>query len=46
MDATEIRRTVEEAIRRGRLDDPGTRYTTDLLRRLRLFRDSRPMRAA
>ena len=31
LDATEIRRTVEEAIRRGRLDDPGTRGTEDLI---------------
>ena len=46
LDATEIRRTVEEAIRRGRLDDPGTRDAEDLLRGLRLFRDGFPMRAA
>ena len=46
LDATEIRRTVEEAIRRGRLDDLGTRDTEDLLRGLKLFRDGLPMRAA
>ena len=46
LDAAEIRRTVEEAIRRGRLDDPGARDTRELLRGLRLVRDGRPMRAA
>lgn len=46
LDAAEIRRTVEEAIRRGRLDDPGTRETGELLRGMRLLRDGRPMRAA
>ncbi len=32
LDATEIRRTVSEAIRRGRLEDPGTREPAELLR--------------
>ena len=37
LDAHEIRITVEEAIRRGRLEDPGTRDTTELLRGLGLY---------
>ncbi|CAN5377122.1 hypothetical protein BH11ARM2_BH11ARM2_02880 [soil metagenome] len=32
----EIVRTVEESIRRGRMEDPGTRNVKDLLRGLRL----------
>ena len=39
LDANEIRTTVEEAVRRGRLEDPGTRDPSDLLRGLGLFRD-------
>lgn len=46
LDGNEIRTTVEEAIRRGRLEDPGTRDTTDLLRGLGLFRDGTLWRAA
>ena len=46
LDANEIRTTVEEAIRRGRLEDPGTRDPTDLLRGLGLFRDGILWRAA
>jgi ATP-dependent DNA helicase RecG len=34
LDAAEIRRTIDEAIRRGRMDDPGTRDTGELLRGL------------
>ncbi len=44
--ASEIRTTVEEAIRRGRVEDPGTRDTHDLLRGLGLFRDGLLWRAA
>ncbi len=39
LDAAEIRRTVEEAIRRGRLADPGTREPAELLRGLGLLRE-------
>ncbi len=46
LDAAEIRRTVDEAIRRGRLDDPGTRDTTELLQGLQLIRDGVPLNAA
>ena len=46
LDEAEIRRTVDEGIRRGRLGDPGTRETTELLRGLGLFRDGILWRAA
>lgn len=46
LDANEIRTTVEEAVRRGRLEDPGTRDPCDLLRGLGLFRDGALWRAA
>lgn len=46
LDANEIRTTVEEAVRRGRLEDPGTRNPCDLLRGLGLFRDGVLWRAA
>ncbi len=46
LDETEIRRTVQEAIRRGRLDDPGTREPVELLRGLGLYRDGFLWRAA
>ena len=46
LDANEIRTTVEEAVRRGRLEDPGTRDPRDLLRGLGLFRDGILWRAA
>ena len=39
LDEAEIRRTVDEAIRRGRLADPGTRDPVELLRGLGLYRD-------
>ena len=39
LDAASVRRTVAEAIRRGRLDDPGTRDLDGLLRGLGLLRD-------
>ena len=46
LDIAEIMRTMEEAIRRGRADDPGTRDPADLLRGLGLMRDGRVLRAA
>lgn len=46
LDANEIRTTVEEAVRRGRLEDPGTRDPRDLLRGLGLLREGVPWRAA
>ena len=46
LDVNEIRFTVEEAVRRGRLEDPGTRDPDDLLRGLGLFRDGILWRAA
>jgi ATP-dependent DNA helicase RecG len=42
----EIVRTVEEAIRRGRAEDPGTRDPEELLRGLGLMRERRVLRAA
>ena len=46
LDLDEIVRTVEEAIRRGRVDDPGTREPMALLRGLGLARDGQLLRAA
>ena len=46
LDASAIQRTVEEAVRRGRLGDPGTRDLDGLLRGLGMLRDGRPLRAA
>jgi ATP-dependent DNA helicase RecG len=46
LDVAEIVRTVDEAIRRGRADDPGTRETVELLRGLGLMRAGRVLRAA
>lgn len=46
LDAQEIRATVEEAVRRGRIEDPGTRDPRDLLRGLGLYRDGMLWRAA
>jgi len=37
LDHAEITRTVEEAIRRGRMDEPGSRNPVDLLRGMRLL---------
>lgn len=45
LDETEIRRTVEEAVRRGRLAAPGTREPAEMLRGLGLSRDSSLLRA-
>ena len=46
LDHREIHRTVEEAIRRGRLEEPGTRDTTSLLRGLGILKDGAVLRAA
>ena len=44
VDASGIRRMVEEAVRRGRLDESGTCDAADLLRRLRRYRGASVMR--
>ncbi len=46
LDLMELRRTVEEAISRGRIDDPGTREPIDLLRGLGLVKDDGLLLAA
>lgn len=46
LDRSEIARTVDEAVRRGRLEDPGTRDTQELLRGLNVVRDGVPLNAA
>jgi ATP-dependent DNA helicase RecG len=46
LDVAEITRTIEESIRRGRAEDPGTRDPADLLRGLGLMRDNQLLRAA
>ncbi len=46
LDAAEIRRTVAEAVRRGRLEEPVSREPADLLRGLGLLRDGVLLRAA
>ena len=46
LDAAEILRTVEEGVRRGRLEDPASRNPSDLLRGLGLLRDGMVLRAA
>jgi ATP-dependent DNA helicase RecG len=46
LDVTEITRTIEESIRRGRAEDPGTRDPSELLRGLGLMRDGQLLRAA
>lgn len=46
LDVAEIRRTVTEAIRRGRLADPGIQEPVELLRGLGLLRDGVLSRAA
>ena len=46
LDGAEIRRTVTEAVRRGRLQDPGTQELAGLLRGLGLYRDGILWRAA
>jgi ATP-dependent DNA helicase RecG len=46
LDVSEITRTIEEAIRRGRAEDPGTRDAAILLRGFGLMRDGALLRAA
>jgi len=46
LDIAEIRNTIAEAVRIGRLDEPGTREPQDLLRGLGLMRDGVLIRAA
>ena len=46
LDEAEIRRTVGEAVRRGRLEEPVSSETSDLLRGLGLLRDRVLLRAA
>lgn len=46
LDADEVVRTIEEAIRRGRVEDPGTRDVAVLLRGLGLMRDGVLLRGA
>ncbi len=46
LDVAEIRRTVAEAVRRGRLEEPVSREPADLLRGLGLLRDDVLLRAA
>ena len=46
LDVTEIRRTVAEAVRRGRLEEPVSGEPSDLLRGLGLLRDEVLLRAA
>lgn len=46
LDSEQISRTVTEAVRRGRLEDPGTRDPETLLRGLQLLRGNALLRAA
>lgn len=46
LDAAEVTRTLEEAIRRGRAEDPGTRDPAEVLRGLGLMKDGHLLRAA
>lgn len=46
LDGAEIVRTVEEAVRRGRAEDPATRDPVELLRGLGLLREGKLLRAA
>jgi ATP-dependent DNA helicase RecG len=46
LDAAEIVRTLDEAIRRGRAEDPGTRAPADILRGFGLLKDGQVLRAA
>jgi len=46
LDASEITRTIDEAIRRRRAEDPGTRDSTELLRAFGLIHRDRLLRAA
>lgn len=46
LDTAEITKTLEESIRRGRADDPGTRDPTEMLRGFGLIKDGLILRAA
>lgn len=46
LDHAEITRTLDEAIRRGRLDEPGTRRPEEILRGFGMVRDGRLVNAA
>lgn len=46
LDTAEIRRTIDEAVRRGRVADPGTREAEECLRGLGLQKDGALLRAA
>ncbi len=46
LDGSEIVRTIDEAIRRGRMDDPGTRDPSQLLHGLKLLEDGNVLNAA
>lgn len=46
LDRAEVLRTVDEAIRRGRMDDPGARNVPDLLAGLQVTREGRILNAA
>jgi len=46
LDGVEITRTLEESIRRGRADDPGTRDPAEMLRGFGLIKDGQILRAA
>ena len=46
LDGVEITRTLEESIRRGRADDPGTRDPVEILRGFGLMKDGQILRAA
>jgi ATP-dependent DNA helicase RecG len=46
LDITELTRTLDEAIRRGRMSDPGTRDPLEVLRGFGLLKDDQLLRAA
>lgn len=46
LDLVELNRTIEEAIRRGRMTEPGTRDPVELLRGLGMLRNGQMLRAA
>ncbi len=46
LDVAEITKTLEESIRRGRADDPGTRDPAEMLRGFGLIKDGQILRAA
>jgi ATP-dependent DNA helicase RecG len=46
LETTEVVRTLDEAIRRGRADDPGTRDSREILRGFGLIKDGQVLRSA